>query len=289
MTKNKLTLYFIPSPRPLDWSSPTSLARTILKNQIIRKSRFMGHVNVKLEHEGKEIFTGMAAKDIDSARGLLIRKKIGLGIIYHSFVGRLESKEELDLELDEYLNTGNSRINFIQFEISDSMAKRVKEYLTQFKERGLDRYYGLVNSPLHGEGAGCSAFGASFMILMDILDEDMQKSWSNKVLVPLKLTGAPVTENKVSFFKLLLRKFNWANESEDHKELFFWDPDLMWAWVQRHLKEDHYKKMSINNTQGLFKNISSKEAPDSEIFKIQDIKSIHPDLSKKTNLDKYHF
>ena len=44
----------------------------------------------------------------------IIRKKIGLGIIYHSFAGRLETKEELDQELGEYLEIGNSRINFIR-------------------------------------------------------------------------------------------------------------------------------------------------------------------------------
>lgn len=284
---SKLTLYFIPSPRPLDWSSPTSLARTILKNQIIRKKRFMGHVNVKLEHNNEEIFTGMVAQDIDTARGLLIKEKIGLGIIYHSFAGRLENKKELDIELGEYLKVGNKRINFIQFKICDSMALRVKEYLIQFKDLGLDRYYGLVNSPLHGEGAGCSAFGASFMILMDILNEDMKKSWSNKVLVPMNLTGKPVTENKVGFFKLLFKNFTWAKEDEDHKELFFWDPDLMWSWVERHLNLDEYSKMKIDNTNGLYKDISSKEAPSFPIFKTKDIKSTHPDLSLKTNLDKY--
>jgi hypothetical protein len=284
---SKLTLYFIPSPRPLDWSSPTSLSRTILKNQIIRKSRFMGHVNVKLEHNGNEIFTGMVAKDIDTARSLLFRKKIGLGIIYHSFEGKLESKEELDIELGKYLEDGNKRINFIQYKISNSMGDRVQEYLETFKELQLDSYYGLVNSPLHGEGAGCSAFGASVAAIMDELNEEVTQAWSNQVLVPMHLTGEPVTQNKVSFFSLLLKNHTWANKNEDHKELFFWDPDLMWSWVEKKLNTDEYTTLQVQNTKGLYKDISEKEIEGNQLFKVESVKSVKPDLTQGSNVDKY--
>ena len=76
----------------------------------------MGHVNVHLESENEEILTGMNSIDIDVSKKLLLKDKIGLGIVYHSFDGQLETKESLHKELTSYFKAGNKRINFIQFE-----------------------------------------------------------------------------------------------------------------------------------------------------------------------------
>ncbi len=109
MENAKLTLYFIPSPFGLNWESPSKLARTIIINKYSFKPRFMGHVNIDIQFQNEQgekehILTGMVASNLNAVP-LLLKKKIGLGILWHSFPGRLETKEELIPELDNYKKT----------------------------------------------------------------------------------------------------------------------------------------------------------------------------------------
>lgn len=300
-----LTLYFIPSPYGLNWESPTKLARDILKNYAVKgrfghTRRFMGHVNIELDYTNDQgehinILTGMAASDLNAVP-LLLKKKIGLGIIFHSFPGKLETKEELIPELDEYFKKGNSKINFAKFKINTETAKRIENYIAEYKKNDIWNYYGLVNSPLHGEGSGCSAFGASFIEVAGILQEEHKQHWANCVKVPHKLLGAPVFDKKVSFFEILLGSHEWANESEDHHELFFWDPDLMYNWVENCLSQkittaNEYTVESIQNTKGLVFDFTTHKTPEKPIFrKVGENNSPVsklPDFNEKSNYYKY--
>ena len=294
MQTAKLTIYFIPSPRRINWTTPTTLARTILTNKLARKRRFMGHVNIELEYEEngekKHYLTGMAAQNLNAVP-LILKEKMGLGILFHSFAGKLESKEELIPELTGYFKEGNESINFIEYEIDLAAAKRVETYLHIFKEKKLDRYYGLFNSPLHAEGGGCSAFGASVLEVAGLLNQDHKHHWTRVFQVPHRLVGAPLTKNKTSFFKLLLTQQDWAEKDEDFTEIFFWDPDLMHLWVENQLKEDKYEIKNKEKARGIFISAVREQEYAENIFKngvANDlIQSIAPDLHKKTNRDKY--
>jgi hypothetical protein len=179
-----MTLYFIPSPYGLNWESPSKLAKGILKNKLLPGSRFMGHVNIELDYQDPEdgkvhILTGMTQKKMNAPK-LLFKEKYGLGILYHSFEGRLESIEELTPELNKYFKRGNKKINFVKYKLNLSVCRRIRDYVAQYTKNGHDRYYGLYNKPLHGEGAGCSAFGASFLEVAGILEEEHHLHWSQK-------------------------------------------------------------------------------------------------------------
>jgi hypothetical protein len=299
-----LTLYFIPSPFGLNWDTPTTLARDIVKNYVAKgkfgnTKRFMGHVNIELKYNdnGREvhILTGMVASKLD-AIGLLLKEKVGLGIIFHSFPGRLESKEELDSELDHYSTAGNTMMNFCKYLITPLAAKRIEQYLNDYKANDIGRYYGLFNSPLHGEGAGCSAFGASFLDVIGGLNTDHKKNWANKVVVPHSLIGAPLNKkNKVSFFKLLLQNHKWLNKkTDDSHEIFFWDPDLMYQDTQRKLKNmpKDVKEIKIKNMSGLQYDLTNTQAPETPIFKRLDkngkTKSFTPEFEINSNFHKYN-
>lgn len=290
----KLTLYFIPSPKRIDWTTPTSLARTILTNKLSLKKRFMGHVNVELEYnekgEKKHFLTGMSAAKLNAVP-LLLKEKAGLGILFHSFQGRLENKEELIPELDSYMKEGNKSINFVEFDINLETAKRVETYLQLFKKKKLDNYYGLFNSPLHAEGAGCSAFGASVLEVAGILDDEMKKAWTRCFKVPHSLAGTPLSENKTSFFHLLFKKHVWSDGKDAFTEIFFWDPDLMHAWVEENILKEKSEVVSKNNSRGLRFDCTNFAAPTRPIFKHiedhQSVESVAPDIRLKTNIDKY--
>ncbi len=272
-----MTLYFIPSPLGLNWETPTALARDILKNKLaIYDNRFMGHVNIELEYtnddgEHVHIHTGMTGAT-EQAPKLLLKDKIGLGIVFHSFPGRLESKEELAPEYKKRFKKGNKAINFAKFKVNHKTAKRIEEYIADYTIHDIHNYYGLVNSPLHGEGAGCSAFGASFMDVAGLLEEEHKQHWTNCVKVPHKLLGNPVLENKVSFLGLAMGQHSWATDDEDHHEIFFWDPDLMHKWVEMKLNEYHPDSSEFSlevrgNATGIVYDVTHVETPTGPIFK----------------------
>jgi hypothetical protein len=291
MENAKLTLYFIPSPFGLDWSSPSSLARTIVLNKYSFKSRFMGHVNIELEFLDKDnnkshLLTGMVAKKLDAVP-LLLKEHMGLGILWHSFQGRLETKEELVPELTRYQKTGK-RLNFITYNISHDVARNLNDYYELYKQHQIYNFYGLVNSPLHGEGAGCSGFGASFLSVAGLLDEDFIKNCSTSVKAPMRLIGPPITNNSPNFIKLLFKNESWASEDEAYKEIYFWDPDLMFNYTKKLIEnaDKGYQVVSKNKSPGIEYPLKATEVNE-EIF-FTEMKSQMPDLSLKTNIDLYN-
>lgn len=291
MDNAQLTLLYIPSPFGLNWKSPSQLARTIILNKYSLQARFMGHVNIDIKFinnrgEKEHILTGMVAANLNAVP-LLLKKKIGLGILWHSFPGRLETKEELIAEHDIYKKTGK-RLNFMRWNISHKAAQKLADYYEYYKQNQIDKFYGLVNSPLHGEGSGCSAFGASFLSTAGLLDEEFIKNCSMTVKAPLRLIGPPITNNKPNFIKLALSNSSWAKEDEEYKEIFFWDPDLMFHYTNRLIKENNgkYKIVHDGNSKGIeYEYQNARE--DDEIF-FGNIQSRLPDIQKRSNSDFFN-
>lgn len=228
--ENSLTLYILPSPKGIDWSSPKKLLKSMIKNRWEKNHRFMGHVFVGLKCEGEEQLTGMSVKNFNYLSELILNNR-GFGILYHSFQGRIENGNEIRPELDSYLDEGT--INFSQFLLSSSNCQRIQNYLEEFKKFNIDKNYGLAHKPLYGEGSGCSAFGVSFLEVADILDQELKDEWSNYINIPPTLAGPPLRDEGVSLFKIFFADLNWAKENQDHIKLTFWDPDKMFQWVNK--------------------------------------------------------
>jgi hypothetical protein len=239
---NELSLYFIPSPKGMDWSSPSNLAKSALMNKISFKPHFMGHVWVELKCGNEHDVTGMVGKNFDYLSQLLMNNR-GLGILYHSFDGRLEDKADIEKEKTEYLKNGG--MNFVNFKLNEGQCKRASQYLAEYRKNDVGRYYGLANRPRFGEGAGCTAFGTSFADVLNILDQDMKESWSQSVNIPLELAGPPLKEEGVSLFKVLFNAGSWADEKVPHQKLTFWDPDRMYNSYQ----DEQYRLQSLEGYQ----------------------------------------
>jgi hypothetical protein len=262
-----LTLHFVPSPFGMNWSSPSALAKTAIKNKISMKSRFMGHVYVEIHSEDQKFLTGMSSNKMNFLP-LLILKQMGFGILFHSFEGRLESLDELEIDLKDKYESG--RANFIKFILSREQVDRLVQYLEAYKEVGGDKYYGLANRPLYKEGAGCSAFGASFLQVLNLMEDEFKNNWSHSVKIPTKFIGAPVTKNKINLAKIVANAKSWASDNEDFKEISYWDPDRMHAWVKKQVinfKPGDYELMPRGNSMGLIFNFSDKAVPHEPIFK----------------------
>lgn len=249
-SKQELTLYFIPSPLGMDWSSPVNLTVSAVKNIISLKPRFMGHVFVELKCGENHALTGMTSKTFDYLNQLLIEQR-GLGILYHSFAGTLEDKSEVEKELQEYLQNGHA--NFTRFLLNKNQCQRAAQYLQEYRKNNIQRYYGLANRPRYGEGAGCTAFGVSFVEVLNLLDQEMREAWSQTIKIPLEFSGPPLKDQGVSLFKVLMNAHKWASENESHQKLTFWDPDKMHQWVKKkvNLKQSSYGILRIEKSEGV--------------------------------------
>jgi hypothetical protein len=246
----ELSLFFIPSPKGIDWTTPSSLALSALKNKLSFAPHFMGHVWVELKCGTLHELTGMIGENPDYLNQLLIEQK-GLGILFHSFQGRLEKKEDIEKERLHYFKNGG--MNFVKFIINDAQCRRASTYLTEYRKNNVSRFYGLSNKPRHGEGGGCSAFGTSFPDVLNILDQDMKEAWSRTISVPLELSGPPVKDEGVSLFKVIFKSGSWAKSEEPHKKLTFWDPDGMYQWVNKKMSplKAGYRIEKMGNVSGV--------------------------------------
>ncbi len=239
---DELSLYFIPSPKGMDWSSPSKLATSALKNKLSFKPHFMGHVWVEIKCGNTHELTGMVGKNFDYLNQLLIEQR-GLGVLYHSFEGRLEDKKDIQEEMEGYFKEGG--MNFVKLLLNDKQCKRAAQYLKEYREKDVGRYYGLANRPRYGEGAGCTAFGASFLEVLDLLEEDMKLSWFQAVNIPMELAGPPIGKEGVGLFKVMFNSDRWASDNENHQKIYFWNPDSMYSWVERKSKTDGKWKVEM--------------------------------------------
>ena len=229
-----LTIYAIPSPRGIDWSTPKSLTWSAARNQLSGQTHKIGHANVHVRcatSEGDdrdfEILTGMTSGEDDPTMRLLKEEGYGLGILFATVPGRLESQEEVSRDLQNRLDNGT--VNFLQFQISSPTCARLADYATEYQARGHDRFYGLPNRPRHGEGAGCTAFAASFLDLAGLHTDHLRSRWNKTRRAPEFLTGGPMTGHFVPLAALLrpIRPLRWARETEPHFAVNFYDPDAL--------------------------------------------------------------
>jgi hypothetical protein len=225
-------------------------------------------VFVELECGNEKQLTGMVGKNFDYLNQLLINGR-GLAVMYHSFEGALEEKEKVMSEIKELSETGE-RLNFVRFNLNDNQCARAASYLKEYREKNIGRYYGLANRPLYAEGAGCSAFGASFAEVTGVLDTDLTEAWSHTVNIPLAFSGPPLRDESVNLLKVMMNASSWAKENEPHQKLKFWSPDHMFAWVNKKIKvsdkEKQFTVTQIGKAQGIVFDKSFMPAPAGPIW-----------------------
>jgi hypothetical protein len=217
-----------------------------------------------------DVLTGMTSA-VDNSQDLLLGQGYGLGLLFHNFEGRLNTREEAVLDIQEGVKSG--RLSFMAFDITPATCQRLLTYEMEFRLRGYDRNYGLPNRPLYGEGAGCSAFGVSFLEAAGIDPKVFFHHWGRYVLVPKRLVGGPLTGDFIPIIRILLNPLAlWAHPSMPHFPLGFWDPDLMHGYVKR-VRQGLLQMpfdgeiLQWGEASGIRMNISSIPTPSGPIFK----------------------
>lgn len=265
-----VTLYLMPSPKLLDWSSPKALLKSTLNNSLgysnhtsAGKKHAIGHVNIEIHdrREPDQIIrvgaTGATAMDslatVFSTHGLA-----GLHAVYEGHMeleavrpgerfaeivqqqnDSLERRPEIARQVLERAEKGH--LSAVTFLVKDETAAFLLSYAAEYATnwvsclgaQGYGRLYGLSNRPLYGEGAGCSAFAASFIELAGLLDPELSNSWSQLRFVPLRMTGQPCVNQPVRLGDVLADADRWGTANDGCSTmLHLWDPDLMHLWTE---------------------------------------------------------
>ena len=235
LAANRLTLYFVPSPKGLDWTTPQSLAKTTLKNELAispaGQKHSIGHVYEEIECGTYHRFIGMTSTGSKQERNAIFKQKVGLGVILIKYIGRFNTNEEAITDLNKMERKGRS--NFMSFNVSDTTCKRLMDYVDEYQNRKLDQIYaGLNYDALDGEGSGCSSFGASFLTVAGLQTPEFQHLWRQQYIVPFQYIGGTITGKKVNFLKVYFASNSrWGFFPSDGVAINFWDPDLMHDWV----------------------------------------------------------
>jgi len=268
---HELVLFFYPSPG-LNWMNPKALTFTTALNKLSGRSRGIGHVSIMIRTPTEFVLTGMTQLDRNEGRNEVLFGGYGLGILLHNFKGALEEGAKLMPELVKR-SRQKGKLSFLRFAVNAEITSRLFQYLNEYRTKGYDRFYGMKNRPLHGEGSGCSAFGASFLETAGILREEFRREWTRTFNIPRDLIGGPITGKKVSFLEMLRRADRWALEDEPHEKGFFWDPDLMNAWLLRTYAKEKADAAGIftpetwNASIGLAFDAKEALAPTGQIFR----------------------
>lgn len=270
----RLTVWVYPSPAGIDWSTPNRLAWSALRNEFARSpypvKHSIGHANIELDCGERRVLSGMTSSgDSPEARALLL-ENIGMGVLFRDFAGELEKPEEIALELPVRQSGGD--LSHLTVLLSDSTCARLMQFHDEYRQRGYGAHYGLVNRPRHGEGAGCTAYATAYLDVGGLILPEMRSSWSRTIRVPLDMIGggeAGAPKKRVSFFRLLFAGWRkWAGPNEEHREVFFWDPDAMHEWVGQVFDSNRkdFERISHGKSRGLVWDARSIPTPTQPIW-----------------------
>lgn len=251
-----LTLYAIPPVKNMNFKSPHHVVTSIGKNIISKKTscyplRPIGHVIVELVSKDKDTtLTGIVADNkLVLYKPVLIEKQ-GLGILFSVINGHLEEKAILQKEIN--MRSENGKIAFITYQINDSSFQFLKNYIDSFKILGYHKLYNGTNQPRYGGGTGCSAFGVSFLELINAVDSTYEKEWKLNLPIQNRLIGNSITENRVSLWSVFF-SFKWSNEKKPHTHIVLYDPSLMYTWIEKEYtnKNSKFAKLNQKNAHGI--------------------------------------
>ncbi len=241
-TPNRLTLYFMPTtPAKLRWETPRSLLKSAILGAGFNRNHPIGHAVVEgsceaLEPGGRPIhfLTAATSESGSGSTELLIRERVGFGILTRGWAGRLEHALEIIPDLKKR-SERPSDLSAVTFLLSREACHRIADYHHWIEHSPYPRYYGFAARPRHLEGGGCSAFAASFAEVAGVLSDKMRSQWSRTLRIPRALIARPERGERLGVGAALVSRSasRWAHEHEPHVLLKLFDPDLMHEWVGR--------------------------------------------------------
>jgi len=263
---HQVTIFVFPTNTPLIWDSPSSLYKSIKKNYLNSLDKpelyLLGHLFVEIKSSllDKPIITGMSPSSSPEKIKLVVKDKIGLGIMGAIMKGYLETEEELNATFNVYKDL--KKLAFITYQINEKAASRMIDFLSKFQEKnskgiaGCDLYGGMFWPRYEGEGSGCSAFGIALLDVANLLTHDTTE-WLLDLKIPMELIGGEYNNHhKVSFRKIRKTK-SWYNCNGSENVEFvtnkLYEPTLIYNWIlkKRAQHDCRFHAVDRNGVSGL--------------------------------------
>ena len=261
----------MPTLMPLNWDSPATLYKTMKKCYVqtigIKDNYLLGHVAIKLTTHllNKPLIIGkMAASPVERVN-LVLKDKIGLGILGIPLKGKLESEEQINHKLNIYAE--RKKLTFLKYKINDKAALRIIEFVDKYSQKMNYKYapcdfYGGAFWPLYrNEGSSCSTFGIALLELINVLNDDV-KDWKLTRKIPMKLVGGEINNNKKIKIQSIIKADKWyegdGTKNIDFYEYNVYDPSIIFNWIKARINQNDskYKTYIENNIAGLIIDVS---------------------------------
>lgn len=267
LAASSVALFVTPPETALDWSSPGSIYRTVLKNKILTDGNPLGTTIASIDCPGQKETLTIIPEDINLFGSLFFEGR-GLGLLYQTYSGKLT---EAAIELSGNLKDPGTR--FVRVEINPGQCSRVKDFIGHFREKKIGNRFGLPHRPLMAEGASDTSFAVAIFEVAGVLSQNQREAWETGLFLPHKLSGMPLKDQYVGIFSLM--GSSWGKGPDKSSVFKFWNPQNISAWVDRYPGP----KAKLEQATGIEMNKSHLPAPqgsfwqqanDPEYFKKKD-------------------
>jgi len=288
---HEITLYVMPTLFPLDWSSPASLYNSMkecyIKTTNVSDNYLLGHLAVKINSPllPAPLLFAMTAANKWERINLVLKKKIGFGIMGYPLEGKFEAEQQLNKRLAIYAK--RNKLAFITYRINETAAKRMIEFIKGMSKMKEDNkaacyYYGGAFWPRYeNEGSGCSAMGMALLDVANLLPPESNE-WLVKVNIPMNIIGGELNNNK-KIRNSSIRKTKTWYEGEgvanvDYVYYQVYEPSIIFDWIIRNRQHPLPGFISVDDkgVLGLYVDFSEKPVNDNE-----------PLFVKRTKPDKF--
>lgn len=197
---NVLTSYIVEPPlqnkpepgfsgnRGIDWSSADALVRSAARNLLAPVRDYQGnevryadgmavpnhgisHAFIELKCEGlKPILTGMTTgDDLESPKNFFLHN-LGLGILFRTQIGRMNTYEELRKEVDIRKQKAGDLV-YVDYKLSPENCRYVYYSIKEMVAEGIQQRYGsLTDRLMNGTGMGCAMFDVGVKQMAGVID-----------------------------------------------------------------------------------------------------------------------
>jgi hypothetical protein len=274
---HEFTIYAIPTLEPLNWESPSALYKTMrncyFKTIAVPDNYLLGHVAVRLTTPllPEPLLVAMTSANPQEKVDLILKKKVGYGIMGATLGGRLETEPELKHKLSVYAK--RNKLAFVTFRVNETAARRMLGFIKKYSEKKNEKYapsdfYGGSFWPLYtNEGSGCSAFGAALLDAADLL-LPFTDNWKLEVKIPTSIIGGEYNNGKKVRFSTISKTNKWHNgegqANVDYVDYLIYEPSVMFKWIldKRTENTPDFLPIEENGVPGLYFDGSSIQVSD---------------------------